>query len=505
MNNLKYILLLLILTFPLIASEKIRVFVLHSYSQEYPWTKAQHNAFTSTLNSGDEDFEFYVEYLDTKRLKLTTEYKKIFLKYLQDKFSTISPNIIYVTDDNALNFIHENYSKLYDDTKNIPVVFSGVNNLAMNEILPKNIFVGVYEVKDIKPNIELIKQFSPQTRDIYIVGDASNTYNSIKKEIQKQEAEFSKMNFHYISDENIINVKKQLPKEQRSFVLLTTIGNFKSDDGFTLLPKESIKKLSDLGNLTILTMEDAYMYNGVIGGYVTSASEQGKNAAILAQKYLKYQSVKDINSLLKSPNLYIFNHKELIKARVLLSEYIRRESIIINKDQDFVEKNKIIIIQILLVIFLFTTFMLSAIYAIQRKKSTQLLEQLDNIETIKEQLHSTNNLLNTALKNAYIGYWKLNIDNDEIFISDELIDILKVDISLYKDDKDFLSYFVHFNDKKLFYNKLAEVKETKEKISFNHRMINSKNQVLNVQHTLYVEKNKKNKTVQIIGIINFDI
>ena len=505
MNNFKYILLILILTYPLIALEKIRVFTLHSYSQEYPWTKDQHNAFTSTLNSGDEDFEFYVEYLDTKRLKLTAEYKKMFLKYLQDKFSTISPSIIYVTDDNALNFMRENYSKLYGNTKSIPVFFSGVNNLSMNEILPKNIFVGVYEVKDIKPNIELIKQFSPQTRDIYIVGDASNTYNSIKKEIQKQETEFSNINFHYISDENIINVKKQLPKKQRSFVLLSTIGNFKSNDGFTLLPQESIKKLSDLGNLTILTMEDAYMYKGVVGGYVTSATQQGKNAAILAQKYLKYQSIKDIGSLLKSPNLYTFNHKELIKARVLLSEYIRRESIIINKDQDFIEKNKIIFTQILLIVFLFATLILIAIYAVQRKKSIQLLEQLDDIEHIKSQLYSTNNLLCTTLKNAHIGYWILNINNDQVFISDELIDILKVDISLYKDDKDFLSYFVHFNDKKLFYDKISEVKKKKEKISFNHRMINSKNQVLNVQHTLYTEGNKKNKTVKIVGIINFDI
>lgn len=45
------------------------IFVLHSYSQEYKWTKLQHDAFVSTVTSQTgAHVDFSVEYLDTKGL-----------------------------------------------------------------------------------------------------------------------------------------------------------------------------------------------------------------------------------------------------------------------------------------------------------------------------------------------------------------------------------------------------------------------------------------------------
>ncbi|MBN2782692.1 MAG: diguanylate cyclase, partial [Campylobacterales bacterium] len=166
----------------LFGNDKNGVLILHSYSQEYSWTKQQHNSFISTLATEDKSFEYFTEYLDTKRVHLTKQYQKDFLSYLQLKYKDADIDMVYVTDDNALTFIYNVYETLFK--KNIPVFFSGVNDLSMDNKLPKDIYAGVYEIKEIKPNIELIKQFSPQTRDIYFLGDNSNTYHSIQKEIE---------------------------------------------------------------------------------------------------------------------------------------------------------------------------------------------------------------------------------------------------------------------------------------------------------------------------------
>ncbi|MDD2356371.1 MAG: hypothetical protein PHX13_00500 [Thiovulaceae bacterium] len=157
----------MILVFSVFATEKVNVFILHSYSQEYEWTKKQHNSFVSTLNKSDKNFTFYTEYLDTKRVKLTQEYKNNFLNYLHMKYTNASPDLIYVTNDDALTFVYENYNQIFLEKEDIPVFFSGINNLNMNTILDKKHYTGVYEIQDIEPNIDLIKQFSPQTRDIY--------------------------------------------------------------------------------------------------------------------------------------------------------------------------------------------------------------------------------------------------------------------------------------------------------------------------------------------------
>lgn len=87
--------------------------MLHSYSEEYPWTKGQHSSFISNLNKINVHFEFYTEYLDSKRLELTTEYKNNFIQYLKLKYANKNPDLIYVTDDNALKLIAENHNKIF--------------------------------------------------------------------------------------------------------------------------------------------------------------------------------------------------------------------------------------------------------------------------------------------------------------------------------------------------------------------------------------------------------
>ena len=125
---LKVLLVLFLFFFSLYASDKTTVFILHSYSQEYGWTKKQHTSFISTLNKSDHEFQFYVEYLDTKRIKLTPEYQDDFLSYLKTKYPDTKPDLIYVTDDDALNFVFARHDELFLNGKNIPVVFSGIYN-----------------------------------------------------------------------------------------------------------------------------------------------------------------------------------------------------------------------------------------------------------------------------------------------------------------------------------------------------------------------------------------
>jgi len=57
------------------------------------------------------------------------------------KYVDTTPNLIYVTDDDALNFIYENYNQIFSKRKDIPIFFSGINNLSMNTILEKKIML----------------------------------------------------------------------------------------------------------------------------------------------------------------------------------------------------------------------------------------------------------------------------------------------------------------------------------------------------------------------------
>jgi hypothetical protein len=294
---------LLFFTFVLNADKtfKKRVFILHSYSQEYSWTKSQNDSFVHTLQTlSPYALDISVEYLDTKRMKFSPEYQTFFLNYLQKKYDGYKPDVIYVTDDNALNFFINNRSLLFSKT---PIFFSGINNLSLIHALDENNYTGVYETKEIVPNIELIRQFSPQTREIWIVGDASNTYQSIESDIRTHINSYPKYTFHFLSSNRIEDIATKLPKTPKTFVLLTTIGELSDANGRNLTLKESIKILRENRNLILCSMEDAYVQEGVVGGFVTSGVNQGTFAANLVLSYLNGATLKHIPSII---NVLIF-------------------------------------------------------------------------------------------------------------------------------------------------------------------------------------------------------
>lgn len=184
MDLSRYLILLFFISLELFAVEKSRVFILHSYSQEYGWTKRQNKGFVETLDASARQFNYYTEYLDSKRVEQSDTYQEQFLHYLQNKYKESTPDVIYVTDDNALIFINKYRKELFN--RDIPIFYSGVNNIEGAKKLPKEIYRGVYEIQGINQNIKLIEQFSPQTRDIYIIGDDSLTYHAIETNLRKE-------------------------------------------------------------------------------------------------------------------------------------------------------------------------------------------------------------------------------------------------------------------------------------------------------------------------------
>ena len=488
------------------AAGKTHIFTLHSYSQEYPWTKSQYDSFMATLLKSENELEFYSEYLDTKRLEFTQEYQERFVEYLNNKYSTADIDLIYVTDDNALSFIYNNHKKLFINGKKIPVIFSGINDLAINNILPKETFLGVFEVKEIKENIELVKQFSPQTRDIYFIGDASQTYTSIRKVIEQEESNFEKMHFHYISELYLSNIKEQLPTNPRSFVFLTTIGQFKDDMDKTLLVQESIKELRKNKNLILLTMEDAYMYKGVVGGYVTSGFAQGREAAQLVLEYIKEGSLKNLHSLEKSPNIYVFNAKELTNSRIVLSQYIARQATMIGEHKNFLDDNNSTLLSILSVLVIVLLFSMIIMNAVFRKKFKQAfkLNLEHEINDVKQKLHSKEQFIDKLMSFGHIGYWRLDVEKDKLFLSENLLETLFINHSIYEGDSAVLSYFTYEYDKVLLEKNIREVIQKKNSISFKHKMISSEKELFNVEHLIYAEHLGHEPSFIVMGIIKFE-
>lgn len=368
------------LTF-LSGAEKKSIFILHSYSQEYGWTKLQHDNFIEKLQTSSRyPLDISVEYLDTKRIQFSPEYERFFRTYLEKKFQNVVPDAIYVTDDNALNFfLHQ--PSLFSSS---PIFFSGINNLSLESSLDKNRYTGVYEVKEILPNIELIRQFSPQTRDIWIVGDDSTTYHSIESDIRAHVHNYPKYTFHFLASTKIDKILAQLPNTPKSFVLLTTIGGWNDAKGRNLTLKESIELLKQNKHLILGSMEDAYVQGGVIGGFLTSGANQGRHAAHMVLRHFDGKPLKDIKSITKSPNVYMFDRHALMESRLILSEYIARDAIILHEKQSFVERYQQSILNAAFILLIFFLLFMLIVFLVTLQKNGRIKRLEKELEECSE-------------------------------------------------------------------------------------------------------------------------
>ncbi|OHE08736.1 MAG: hypothetical protein A2513_01840 [Sulfurimonas sp. RIFOXYD12_FULL_33_39] len=482
------------------ANEQKNILIIHSYSQEYAWTKKQHDGFVNYINENIKTtpLEISTEYLDTKRVKLTKEYQDAFVKYLNVKYAGYTPDIIYVSDDNALTFMLENQDTLHF---NAPLIFSGINNIELKEKLEAKKFTGIYEIKEIAQNIELIRNFSPQTREIYFLGDDSETYDSIKNNIKTQISKYPNIKFKFISFQKLSKVKKELEKlPNRSFVLLTTIGALKDEDIKNSTLHNSIRELSELKNIILLSMEDAYIEHNVIGGYVTDGVKQGTLAAQKAYKILKKIPFDDVNNKTADANTYIFNKKALFDSKLFLSEYISRDAIIINEENTFYIKYQKQILNVFFIFLVVSLISLTLIYFISREKKYKLQNSINKLKKYKHDALKKRKIISNIQNILNSIYWEYDTQNETVYI------LNYTDTKIESENKSSLSYddffntLIHPSDFYELQHAIIKAKNLNNiSITCKHRLILKDGSFIKVTNNiLHV---KSNNSIKIAGLI----
>ena len=315
------------------------IFILHSYSQEYAWTNNEHKGFVTSLTDAHwtDKIIISVESLDTKRVKFDLRYKHFFYAYLKEKYTNYSPDLIFCTDDNALDFLLQFKSRLFGRTS---VVFCGVNNLSVLQKLNRQEYTGVFEKKEFLPNLALIKKIIKNPVKLKILGDGSNTCKAIVNNIKKDiKGELTDSALDFLISTKLGDIVRELKSVKNGVLFLTTMGGLKNENGIVVPLDKAIRSIVETGHHTIISMEDVYLHEGVLGGYVTSGISQGKEAANLAIKIMMGKEINSIPVIDKSPNQYMFNYSELARLNFPLSK-LPKGSIVHNRPVSFYEQNK---------------------------------------------------------------------------------------------------------------------------------------------------------------------
>ncbi len=211
------------------AVQRRNVFVLHSYSHEYPWTKRQQEGFLRALAlDKDSTYSLHTESLDSKRVPYDAARARLMAEQLAAKYAGYKPDAVYVTDDDAMAFALQHIGHIFPGA---PVIFSGVNDLGVKARLDRQRMTGVFERKQLAPNLELLRAIAPGTHDIVVLGDGSETYRAIAQEMRLELAAYPDFQARFVADRRIDAVLEGLQAGKEHFVILTTLGGLVDSAG----------------------------------------------------------------------------------------------------------------------------------------------------------------------------------------------------------------------------------------------------------------------------------
>src|SRR5208282_4479460 len=122
--------------------------------------------------------------------------------------------------------------------------------------------------------------------------------------------------------------------------------------------EESLDLIYRSSKVPIYSFWDFYLGRGIEGGMLTSGFQQGKSSAEMALRILNGEKVSAIAIMKKSPNLYMFDYREL-KRFGSRQKNLPAESIIINKPDTFYARYKNFILASSAIIFSLTLIIIA--------------------------------------------------------------------------------------------------------------------------------------------------
>jgi len=287
--------------------EVIRVLVIHSYHSGFSWSDGIQKGINDQLGA-HQNIEIFTEFLDSKRYPLDTIIPQT-INLLKNKYTKQQPNLLILSDNNALTFFRKYSNALFAD---MPVIFCGINNY--HDDLLKGIdnpITGVVEDVDPKGTLKLIRCLQPDLKRLIIITGTTPTAQAVKDQVKKRLQPFQKeISFQWwdqlTTQELITRLTKISPNDAILLILFNRDANGKYytyEESARLIHQESIAP--------VYGMWDFYMGHGVVGGMMAISQYQGEMAGKLALSIINNNQVLPVIN--ESPNIALFDY-DMLKA-----------------------------------------------------------------------------------------------------------------------------------------------------------------------------------------------
>ena len=320
-------------------SHKRHILVLNSYHSGLSWTDDTIKGIESALEDAARDVELHLEFMDTKRFLADRYFEKLHEIY-KLKYGRLDLSLVIAVDNDALDFALKYHEEIFPDT---PVVFCGINNFKSSMTGGNRYFTGVVEETDVKSTIEIALKLHPRTEQIVVVNDWTTTGIAMKNEVLEVAPYFKdSVKLVFLDDLDMTELQERIRKLPPKTIILMTVFNYDKTGRFFTY-EESLALLHPYAKAPIYSVWDFYLGGGIVGGMLTSAFQQGKTAGEIALRVLRGEEIANIPVVMKSPNRYMFDYKEMARFGVE-SSLLPQDAMVMNLPDTYYSRYKTFIL-----------------------------------------------------------------------------------------------------------------------------------------------------------------
>ena len=349
--------------------QKKSVLILNSYHSGYTWTDDETRGVIEALAPLQDELDISIEYMGAKWAS-DRAYFELLRKTYREKYRKRRFDVILATDNDAIAFLKQHRDAVFGS---VPVVFCGVNWFEEKSLRGLKHYTGVNEDVDITATLDLMLKLHPATKTIYVIADTTTTGRIVREKLLEIAPRYrERVRFSVpgtVTMQSVLDTVVKAPED--SLVLLTV---FQEDrEGAFFEPRESTSLITKASVVPVYGLWDFNLGHGIVGGLLTSGYAQGHAAGVLALRILQGEQASTIPVVLKSPNVYMFDYRELERFGISLDD-LPLGSRTINQPESFYQLNKKLVRGALLALALLASVVvLLALNIRSRRKAAAIL------------------------------------------------------------------------------------------------------------------------------------
>ncbi len=348
------------------SSEPFTVVILNSYHQGYNWSDKEIAGFLKRMREVYPLIDPPIEHLDSKRHPGADNFES-FRDRLLHKYGRHRVDLVVAFDNPAMEFLKRYKNEVFPGT---PVVFGGINdfNKSMLEGMPET--SGVAEIMDFEKTLELALNIHPNTREVLVIHDYTESGIAVRKEFEKLLPTFSRrLRFRFLPPTTIDEAVKEISSlSPDSLGLILTYSTDRSDRSLSL--SESTRILTQSSTAPIYSMHETRLGYGIVGGQLIGGVGHGQRVGDVAIRVLSGEEPGSIPVDMSGGSIPMFDHSQLERFRIP-RDSLPHGSIIINQPESIWDRYRTLIIGTITVVSLLLVMVFSLATSLLRLKKAQ--------------------------------------------------------------------------------------------------------------------------------------